>query len=97
MYVGYGALSLHLPYARDLKSKRRVLRGLIDRIHTRHRISVAETGHHELWQRAELGIAAVAAEIEMLEKVLDAVLEIVEREPEAEVLSWEPTVVREDT
>jgi hypothetical protein len=31
MFIGYGALELHLPYATDLKSKRRIVRGLVER------------------------------------------------------------------
>jgi uncharacterized protein YlxP (DUF503 family) len=96
MYVGYGALALHLPHARDLKSKRRVIRGLVDRIHARHRVSVAETANHELWQRAELGIAVVGGNIDDVERILSSILETVDRELEATVLSWDPTVVRED-
>ena len=42
MIVGLGVLELHLPYARDLKSKRRVVKSLVDRLHARFRISAAD-------------------------------------------------------
>ncbi|HLF56114.1 MAG TPA: DUF503 domain-containing protein [Thermoanaerobaculia bacterium] len=95
MFVGYGALALHLPHARDLKSKRRVVRGLIDRIHSRHRVSIAETAHHDLHQRAEIGIAVVAADGAEVERILSAVLETADREVEAVVLEWNPTIFAE--
>jgi uncharacterized protein YlxP (DUF503 family) len=97
MFVGYGALALHLPHVRDLKSKRRVVRALIDRIHSRHRVSVAETAHHDLHQRAEIGVAVVAAEAAEVERILGAVLEVADREVEAVVLDWQPTVVEEES
>lgn len=93
MFVGYGALELHLPHARDLKAKRRVVRGLIDRLHARHRVSVAETAHHDLHQRAEIGVAVVAASPAEIERILDEVARIAEQEPEALVLAWETDLI----
>lgn len=93
MFVGYGALELHLPHARDLKAKRRVVRGLIDRLHARHRVSVAETAHHDLHQRAEIGVAVVAANPADIERIFDDVARIAEQEPEALVLAWETDLI----
>jgi hypothetical protein len=93
MFVGYGALELHLPHARDLKAKRRVVRGLIDRLHARHRVSVAETAHHDLHQRAEIGVAVVAANPADIERILDEVARIAEQEPEALLLAWETDLI----
>ena len=93
MFVGYGALELHLPHARDLKAKRRVVRGLIDRLHARHRVSVAETAHHDLHQRAEIGVAIVAANPADIERILDEVARIAEQEPEALLLAWETDLI----
>ena len=89
MFVGYGALDLHLPHARDLKGKRRVVRGLVDRLHARHRVSVAETAHHDLHQRAEIGVAVVAASAAEVERILDDIGQQADAEPEAQVLAWE--------
>jgi uncharacterized protein YlxP (DUF503 family) len=97
MFVGYGALELHLPHARDLKAKRRVVRGLIDRLHARHRVSVAETAHHDLHQRAEIGVAVVAASPADVERILDEVARIAEQEPEALVLAWETDLIGIDS
>jgi hypothetical protein len=93
MYVGYGALELHLPHARDLKAKRRVVRALVERLHARYRLSAAETDHHDLCQRAEIGVAVVAADIAAVERILDEVGRLAESEVEAMVLDWSPVVV----
>ncbi len=95
MYVGYGALELHLPQAHDLKSKRRVVRGLIDRLHARFRISVAETAHGDLRQRSQIGIAVVAKEASEVERILDQIVRVAESEVEAVILSWDPVLVEE--
>ncbi len=95
MIVGLGVLELHLPQARDLKSKRRVLRSLIDRLHARYRVSAAETAWHELSQRAEVGVAIVARDVAEAERMLDEVLRLAEAEDEATILAWSPQVIEE--
>jgi len=95
VFVGYGVLDLHLPHARDLKAKRRVVRGLIDRLHASWRISVAETGAQELWQRAEVGVAVVGRDAAEVEHILGEVAAAAEELPEALVLDWRPRIVEE--
>ncbi|HEV8582015.1 MAG TPA: DUF503 domain-containing protein [Thermoanaerobaculia bacterium] len=94
MIVGISVFELHLPASRSLKDKRRVVKSLIDRVHQRYRISVAETGFHDLHQRAEIAVAAVAAggESEM-EKLMDGIRNLVENEPEVYLTRWEPQML----
>ena len=73
--------------------KRRIVRGLIDRLHARHRVSVAETAHQELLQRAEIGVAVVAASPADVERILDEIARIAEQESEALVLAWETELI----
>ncbi len=58
--VGISSFELHLPESRSLKDKRRVVKSLVERIHQRYRVSIAETDFHDLHQRAEISLAAVA-------------------------------------
>jgi uncharacterized protein YlxP (DUF503 family) len=95
VYVGYGVLDLHLPHARDLKAKRRVVRGLIDRLHARWRISVAETGAQDLWQRAEVGVAVVSRDGAEVERILGEVVATAEDLEEALVLDWRSRIVED--
>lgn len=97
MFVGYGTLELHLPHARDLKSKRRIVRGLIDRLHARLRVSVAETGHQELHQRAAIGVAVVSADLAELEGMLDQIGRMADDAAEAVLLDWRPEIVHEES
>lgn len=95
MYVGLGILDLELPFAHDLKAKRRVVRSLIDRLQTRHRISAAETGMQDRMQRAEIGVAIVSGSEVTVQKILDEVLRLADEESEAVVLGWEPQILEE--
>jgi uncharacterized protein len=94
--VGLGVLELHLPHARDLKAKRRVVKGLVDRLYARLRVSVAETAWHDLTQRAEIGIAVVARDAGAARHLLDEVLRLAEQEDEAEIVAWYPQLIEEE-
>lgn len=61
---------LHLPGCQSLKDKRAVIKGLKDRLHHRFNVSVAETAHHDLWQRAELAASVVSTDRRHAESVL---------------------------
>lgn len=62
MVVSVIAWELHLDGCSSLKQKRAILRSLKDRLRGRHNVSVAETGHLDRWQRAELAAAVVSSD-----------------------------------
>ena len=70
MVVGLTTWELHLDACHSLKDKRHVLEGLKDRLHRRFNVSVAETGHQDLWQRAELSACVVTTDRVHAERVL---------------------------
>lgn len=90
MVVAISVFELHLPGARSLKEKRRVVKSLTEKVHQRHRVSVAETAYHDLHQRAEIGIAAVHASRHQLERQMEAIRRLIDHQPEAELLGWQP-------
>lgn len=94
MVVGILRLTLYIHGAASLKDKRRVLRKVIDRLRSRFNVSVAEVGENDVWQRALVGICAVANDKSFVNEVLDkcardagAIAEIVQREMEIETYS----------
>lgn len=93
MYVGISVFELHLPSSRSLKDKRRVVKALIERLHQRFRLSIVESDYHDLHQRAEIGLAAVAVSERELERMLDEVRTIVDTVPEVYLTKWEPQVL----
>lgn len=78
MVVGVCTVAIHLPLAHSLKEKRRVLKGLKDRLRARHNLAVAEVDCQDLWQRAVLGIVTVSESRGPAESVLQAVLREIE-------------------
>ena len=94
MVVGILRLTLYIHGAASLKDKRQVLRKVTDRLRSRFNVSVAEVGENDIWQKAVIGIAAVANDHSFVNEVLDkcardagAIAEIVNREMEIETYS----------
>ncbi len=78
MVVGLLSVELYLPGARSLKDKRMVLRGIKDRL-AKFNVAVAEVEHHDLWQRAGLGVVTVATTNAHADRELAAVVDEIER------------------
>lgn len=89
MVVGIVRIELHIPASRSLKDKRQVVRGLKDRIRERVRAAVAEVDHQDLWQRAALGVAVVAADGGQARELLQGVRGLVEQAFEAQLTDWQ--------
>ncbi len=72
MIVGLQVWELHLPGCQSLKDKRGTLKPLTAALRQRLNLSVAETGHQDLWQRAEIACAAVGSARPVVEATLRA-------------------------
>ena len=78
MIVGLLSIELHIAGARSLKDKRAVLRRLKDRI-ARLNVAVAEVAHHDLRQRAGLGVVTIGVDQEIADRTLGLVVSEIER------------------
>lgn len=86
MVVGLIGWELEVFGCQSLKEKRSVIKSLKDRLHQRFNVSVAETGHLELWQRAELTACVVSSERRHAESVLASADRLVDAEPRARII-----------
>jgi uncharacterized protein YlxP (DUF503 family) len=78
MTVALLSVEFHLPMSQSLKDKRMVLRRLKDRLGALN-VALAEVGHQDLWQRAELAVVTVAVSDESAERTLSSALDQIER------------------
>ena len=62
-YVCVLEIQLHFPDNGSLKGKRKELSSLKAQLQRRFGAAVAETDHHDLWQRAELTAALVGRDV----------------------------------
>jgi uncharacterized protein YlxP (DUF503 family) len=70
MIVATQTWDLHLPGCHSLKDKRGVLKPLSSALRRSLNVSVAETDHQDLWQRAEIACAAVGSARSVVEEIL---------------------------
>lgn len=104
MVVGALVMTLHLPEAGSLKTKRKVVRSLLDRVRAKFNAAAAEVGSNELWQRLELGFTVCGNQTDHVGRQLDEIERFVERLALAEVvdvrlevmnlkdMAWAPSV-----
>jgi len=89
MLVALVRFDLRIPGCGSLKEKRHVVKTLVAGLRQKFNVSVAETGHHELWQRTEIGVSAVAGERYHARRVMHEVERFVERFGPVEVIGAE--------
>ncbi|MFC1683740.1 DUF503 domain-containing protein [Candidatus Zixiibacteriota bacterium] len=88
MIVGVCTIELYIAESGSLKSKRQVLRALKDRVRNAFNVSISEVDHHDLWQRATLGVAIISTDTPFVHKVLNKVVNLIGRESRAEIIDW---------
>jgi uncharacterized protein len=69
---------LHLEGCHSLKEKRSIVKPLTSSLRRTFNVSVAETDHQDLWQRAEIACATVGSERSVVEETLRAADRVIE-------------------
>jgi uncharacterized protein YlxP (DUF503 family) len=85
-------LEVHFPSGSDLKGKRRELTSLKAQLARRFGAAVAETDHHDLWQRSSLSIALVGRDQRPLEQTADGIQRFVDSRF-GDLTRWERTLL----
>jgi uncharacterized protein YlxP (DUF503 family) len=88
LVIAYAVYDLNLPGCRGLKDKRMVIRSLKSRIRNKFEVSVAETGHQDRHQRAELAVAVVGPDQPVLDALLQEILFFVESNFDGPILDY---------
>jgi uncharacterized protein YlxP (DUF503 family) len=93
MIVGVLRLTFHVPHARSLKDKRRVVRKFRDRVRARFDVSIAEVAEQDKLQRAVFGVSVVSAEAHVCDAVLEQVARVAETQEDAVLTERETELV----
>ncbi len=83
MFVGVLRLTFHVPHARSLKDKRRVVLKFRDRVRARFDVSIAEVAAQDKLQRAVFGVAVVSSDAAVCDSVLAKVAQVAETAADA--------------
>ncbi len=81
MHVGAMRVDLHLPEAGSLKGRRAILNKARAALRRDLDVSVAQVDDTQQWQRASLAVAVVDGEAAGVDRVLDRVVAVIERDP----------------
>lgn len=95
MIVGVATADLHIPHARSLKEKRRVVKSLLDRVAHKYRVSAAEVEHQDLHQRAQLGFALVNSDRQHAVTILEDIHRLVADRNEAFLTDWHSDLIED--
>ena len=79
--IGVCEIHLHLPEVNSLKGKRKIIKGLKDRIRHGFNVSIAELDVHDKWQRAVIGIAYINKDRSRIDHILNKVVSAVDTTP----------------
>ena len=86
-------LELELPFSSSLKDKRQILRSLKDRLR-RKNVSVVESEHQDLWQRATVEIALAAVSRGAAEEKREDLRRTLLSYEELAILDWREEFVK---
>jgi uncharacterized protein len=86
-------LELELPFSSSLKDKRQTLRSLKDRLR-RKNVSVVESDHQDLWQRATMEIALAAVSRRAAEEKREELRRALLDYEELSILDWREEFVK---
>lgn len=93
MVVGIIVWEMEVIGAQSLKDKRRAVKSLKERVRNRFNVSIAETGHQDLWQRAELTACVVADAPARADPVLESVDRFVASDVRVRIIRTERSFV----
>lgn len=87
MLVCIAEIRLHVYNAHSLKEKRSIIKRAIERVKNKFNASTAETGDHDIWQSAILGVAIAGNSKGLLERELEKILDLIESSGELEIVA----------
>jgi uncharacterized protein YlxP (DUF503 family) len=86
MIVAVARLILIIHDNNSLKGKRKVVKSLIEKVRHRFDAAIAEVEDHDLWQKAQIGVALVGNDAKLLESRLQQIMQFVENQHLAEII-----------
>ncbi len=77
MIVAAARLTLIIPENDSLKGKRKVVRSLIEKARHKFDAAMAEVGDNDLWRKAQVGVALVGNDPQLLESRMQQIMKFI--------------------
>lgn len=88
MVVGVCTVELLIPGVGSIKGKRQVLKSLLSRLQNKFKVSAAEVGDNDKWQRSVIGVAAVSNDARHANSVLQTIVNYIDGETATQLLDY---------
>jgi uncharacterized protein YlxP (DUF503 family) len=86
MIVAAARITLLIPENDSLKGKRKVVKSLVEKVRHKFDAAVAEVGDNDLWQKAQIGVAVVGNDSQLLQTRLSQIMKYMENQHLAEII-----------
>jgi uncharacterized protein YlxP (DUF503 family) len=89
MVIAVIKVTLHAPWVHSLKEKRSELKSLLARIKNKFNVSAAETEAQDTHQTLVITVAAIAANHQLADSIMENIQRFIEQNTDAEVIGVE--------
>jgi uncharacterized protein YlxP (DUF503 family) len=93
MVVGIGIITFRLHDCRSLKSKRKIVKSIINQVRNNFNVSVAEIGSNDIYQKSEIGFSLVGNNRKVLNSKIDKIFNMVDALGLAEIVDTEMEMI----
>ena len=93
LVIGVLQAQFEVSWSRSLKDKRRVVRGIKDRVRARYNVSVAECGDQEEWRTTTVGVVMAGSDTRFVASQMDMILDLLRAHPDAELVDSEVEIL----
>ena len=93
MIVGTGLITLRLHDCRSLKSKRKIVKSMINRLRNNFNVSIAEVGSNDIYQKAEIGFSLIGNDAAFINSKIDKLFNMAEDLGLAEIIDSEMEII----
>lgn len=87
MIIGICTCEIFIFNADSLKSKRSVVKSIIEKSKNRFNISIAEVGDNDKWQKSIIAFSTISNEQKVVEETMDKVINFFDSYSEIEIIS----------
>lgn len=88
LITGICQLELRIYEANSLKSKRQVIRSIIEKLKSRFNISIAEVGFNDIWKSSLIGFACVTNSTAHANEIISKVIRFIEGDSRVEIIDY---------
>jgi uncharacterized protein YlxP (DUF503 family) len=91
--IGFGIITFRLHDCHSLKSKRKIIKSIINQLRNHFNASVAEVGSNDVHQRAEIGFSLVGNNKSLVNSKMDKLINLAEALGLAEMIDTEMEII----